>query len=271
MTNTTTKAIIDAELNSLVFNEALKSRVRNHVMQHSKSNVFPVFLRRVAACFAILMLCGTTVYAGYYIFNKISVNDEVLPALDEMEVVEVNRLNAKADEYGVIKINFNDYDDVSRILGVNLLNTNLSNNNAYMLGNITTNSKDYLMIQVDNYILGDTSGYKYIPEENRYEYTSGYEYASPISLSVDIILSEDQKQNGWETDYLGLYKFAENYTSAQGYRVDLVEDTVDGNEIENYVSEKCAVFVADGIRYTLRGRVSTEEMKNIVDSMKYGI
>jgi len=246
MTNTNTKAIIDKDLHSLVFNEALKSRVRNRVMQHSESEVFPVLLRRVAACFAILMLCGTTAYAGYYIFSAIAVNDEVLPALDEMEVVEVNSLNVKADEYGVIKIAFNDYDDVSRILGINLLNADLSDNNTCMSGNITTNNKDYLMINVDNYIPGDSS---------------------PISLSVDIILSEEQKQNGWETDYLGLYKFAGNYISEQGYRVNLVEDTADGNEAENYISEKCAVFVADGIRYTLRGRVSTEEMKNIVDSM----
>ena len=268
MTNTNTKAIIDEELHSLFFNAALKSRVRNCVKQHSESKVFPLLLRRVAVCFAIFMLCGTTAYAGYYIFNKISVNDEVLPALDEMEVVEINRLNEKADEYGVIEIDFTDYDDVSRILGINLLNTDLSKNNTYMLGNITTNNEDYLMIEVDNYILGDTSGYKYIPEENRYEYIRGNEYSSPISLSIDIILSEDQKQNGLEMDYLGLYKFAENYISEQGYRVDIIEDTVDGDEIENYVSEKCAVFVADGIRYTLSGRVSTEEMKKIVDSMK---
>ena len=34
------------------------------------------------------------------------------------------------------------------------------------------------------------------------------------------------------------------------------------------VSEKIAVFVSDGIRYTLKGRVSVDTMKTIVDTMK---
>ena len=40
------------------------------------------------------------------------------------------------------------------------------------------------------------------------------------------------------------------------------------NENEGVVSEKIAVFVSDGVRYTLKGRVSVETMKAIVDSMK---
>lgn len=34
------------------------------------------------------------------------------------------------------------------------------------------------------------------------------------------------------------------------------------------MSEKIAVFVSDGIRYTLKGRVSVDTMKTIVDTMK---
>lgn len=49
------------------------------------------FLKTVAASFAILMLGGTTVAAGYYFVNKISVNDEVLAELDEMHVVDIKR------------------------------------------------------------------------------------------------------------------------------------------------------------------------------------
>ena len=33
-------------------------------------------------------------------------------------------------------------------------------------------------------------------------------------------------------------------------------------------AKKCAVFVADGIRYTLCGRISMEMLKEIVDSME---
>jgi len=59
-------------------------------------------------------------------------------------------------------------------------------------------------------------------------------------------------KNGWDTDYLGIYEFKENYVSAQGYKVNLIEDTTGEDNVENYVSEKCEVFAANGIQYTLR-------------------
>lgn len=37
------------------------------------------------------------------------------------------------------------------------------------------------------------------------------------------------------------------------------------------MSEKIAVFVSDGIRYTLKGRVSVDTMKIIVDTMKINL
>src|SRR5699024_11821155 len=61
-----------------------------------------------------------------------------------------------------------------------------------------------------------TYDYNYLPDENRYEYKSGSIYYSPVSLTVDIILSDSQLKNGWDTDYLGMYEYVESYTSAQG-------------------------------------------------------
>ena len=37
---------------------------------------------------------------------------------------------------------------------------------------------------------------------------------------------------------------------------------------EDYVSEKSAVFVADGVQYTIKGRTSMENIKRIVDSLE---
>lgn len=65
-----------------------------------------------------------------------------------------------------------------------------------------------------------------------------------------------------------MYRFAESYTSGQGYRVNLVERTLENGDTGNAVLEKSAVFVADGVEYTLRGRVSMETMKGIVETMK---
>ena len=35
-------------------------------------------------------------------------------------------------------------------------------------------------------------------------------------------------------------------------------------DLENYISEKAAIFVADGIRYSLKGRVSIDIIKSAV-------
>ena len=57
-------------------------------------------------------------------------------------------------------------------MGLDLLDTDLSQNNPYMLGNVSTDEKDFLIVTIDNYILGDTSNYHFIDEENRYSYDS---------------------------------------------------------------------------------------------------
>ena len=67
------------------------------------------FLKTVAASFAILMLGGTTVAAGYYFVNKISVNDEVLAELDEMHVVDIKKMEQPKDEFGTIEQDFVGY------------------------------------------------------------------------------------------------------------------------------------------------------------------
>lgn len=93
-------------------------------------------------------------------------------------------------------------------------------------------------------------------------------YKSPISLQADIILSETQLNNVWTTDYLGMYGFVEQFVSEQGYKVNLIEEKNDGNQPRNFVSKKTAIFVADGIRYTLTGRTTVDNIKQIVNSMK---
>lgn len=122
---------------------------------------------------------------------------------------------------------------------------------------------------MDNYIIGDTSKFHYLKEEKRYEYEEGEKYSSPISLNIDLILSDEQLENGLNTDYLGMYKSIEEYKSEQGYKVNLIEET-NGSKASDkgIVTRKIAIFVSNGIRYTLKGQVSTDTMKEIVDTMK---
>lgn len=257
------KEQINVELHSVTLNDHMKERIKKQ-----KKHKHTFFMRYAAAIAAIIMLSGTTVFAGYYLLNKISVNETVLPELDNMEIIDTLSLAAGSDEYGMTNEQFTDYNALQRKMGISLLDSELAKDDSYIQGKVMTDNKDFAIITIENYILGDTSNFNYLADEGWYQYEHGEEYYSPVSLTVDLILSENQLATGWNTDYLGMYEYVESYTSSQGYKVNLIQDTTDEEKVSGYVSEKCAIFVVDGIRYTLKGRISFDTMRTIVDSMK---
>ena len=213
--------------------------------------------------FAIVF--SSTIYAVKLVNEQSKVNELELPELDPMKItkqIKNGERNIKSQS-----ISRENYKQIQEQLGVSLLNSELSKDDKYMISDIETDNKDYAIIKCDNYILGDTSNYSY-NEEGFYSFDEGNLYKSPISLQADIILSETQLNNVWTTDYLGMYGFVEQFVSEQGYKVNLIEEKNDGNQPQNFVYKKIAVFVADGIRYTLTGRTTVENMKQIVNSMK---
>ena len=292
--NINMKDTSDRELECIVLSEEMKSRIRKKAVSRRRDGV----LKWAVVFAAAVILGGTGAAAGYRMLITHSVNGEVLPELDPMRVVEIHipegqpaafasaeqpaapapaeqpdsagqgELTGVPDEYGMIQKDYKDYRKIQEELGIHLLDTELSANNPYMQGHIMTDGSDFAMITVENYILGDTGRYQFLEEENRYAYESGNVFLSPISLTVRLVLSEEQLNRGWDWEYLGMYRFAESYTSGQGYRVNLVERTLENGDTGNAVLEKSAVFVADGVEYTLRGRVSMETMKGIVETMK---
>ncbi|MCI5999987.1 MAG: hypothetical protein MRZ23_00525 [Finegoldia magna] len=213
--------------------------------------------------FAIVF--SSTVYAVKLVNEQSTVNELELPELDSMKItkqIKNGERNIKSQS-----ISRENYKQIQEQLGVSLLNSELSKDDKYMISDIETDNKDYAIIKCDNYIIGDTSNYSY-NEEGFYSYDEGNLYKSPISLQADIILSETQLNNVWTTDYLGMYRFVEQFVSEQGYKVNLIEEKNDGNQLQDFVSKKTAVFVADGIRYTLTGRTTVDNIKQIVNSMK---
>lgn len=88
-----------------------------------------------------------------------------------------------------------DYETIQNELEIDLLNSTLSQNNPYMLGKIKTDNKDFAILSFENYILGDTGNYNYLSNEDFYTYDHGEDYYSPVSLTVDIMLSEAQMKN----------------------------------------------------------------------------
>lgn len=258
------KCQIDKELEYIHMNDNLKKKIREKA---NKKN-FNKLMNSIAACLAIFLMTGTTVFVGYQIYNKMMVNDTVLPELDQMYNVAFGDIDIETDEYGMVNAEINDYQEMQNAIGVSLLNSKMVENNDYIQGRLMTDKKDFAIITVENYIIGDTSEFVYNAEEDFYSYKHGKEFYSPVTLTVEIMLSEEQMKNGWEMDYLGMYNFVENYISEDGYKVNVIEDTIGEEHVEDFVTEKCMVFVANGIRYTLKGRTSINNMKYIVDTMK---
>ncbi len=213
--------------------------------------------------FAIVF--SPTVYAVKLVNEQSKVNELELPELDSMKITkQIKNIEKSIKLQSISRMN---YKQIQEQLGVSFLNSELSKDEKYMISDVETDNKDYAIIKCDNYIIGDTSNYSY-NEEGFYSYDEGNLYKSPISLQADIILSQTQLNNVWTTDYLGMYSFVEQFVSEQGYKVNLIEEKNDGNQPQDFVSKKIAVFVADGIRYTLTGRTTVDNMKQIVNSMK---
>ncbi|MSB16819.1 hypothetical protein [Finegoldia magna] len=221
----------------------------------------------IALCMVIFAIVfSSTVYAVKLVNEQSKVNELELPELDSMKITkQIKNREKNIKPQSISRMN---YKQIQEQLGVSLLNSELSKDDKYMISDVETDNKDYAKIKCDNYILGDTSNYSYNEEDGFYSYDEGNLYKSPISLQADIILSETQLNNVWTTDYLGMYGFVEQFVSEQGYKVNLIEEKNDGNQPQNFVSKKIAVFVADGIRYTLTGRTTVDNMKQIVNSMK---
>ena len=220
----------------------------------------------IALCMVIFaVVFSSTVYAVKLVNEQSKVNELELPELDSMKITkQIKNIEKSIKPQSISKMN---YKQIQEQLGVSLLNSELSKDDKYMISDVETDNKDYAIIKCDNYILGDTSNYSY-NEEGFYSFDEGKLYKSPISLQADIILSETQLNNVWTTDYLGMYGFVEQFISEQGYKVNLIEEKNDGNQPQDFVSKKTAIFVADGIRYTLTGRTTVDNMKQIVNSMK---
>ena len=263
------KAELDRELKDIRLTGAVREKIHRAVngadKRQRKSGSLKV-MRIAAACAAVIVLGSTTVYAGYQLLNRINVNDQTLPELDPMKKITAQAFPGDADEYGVIDADYSSYDEVNALLGGVFLDSDLEGENPYMQVNVHTDNKDYGTVKVENYLVGDTENYRLVEDIGRYNCDPGEEYASSVSLEVDYMLSSEQEAHGWDHDYLGYYQYLDSYVPAQGYKVNLIEDTV--NPDPDFVTEKIAVFVADGVRYELKGRVPEETMKEIVDSMK---
>lgn len=212
-----------------------------------------------------VILLGSTVQAGYTLYNRwLKINGETLPELESMQKVEVNPMSEDYKEKSSYEKQYESYEALQKDLGVRLLHTDMADNNSSMIITRKTDNVHWTQIKIVAYIVGDVTGMKRIEGRNQYTWTPGENYFSPIDLSIDIITSQEQLEIGWDKEYLGAYDFVESYQTQQGYKVNILSS---GKSHTKPTYQ--AVFVADGARYTVRGKVDIELLKEILNSFNY--
>lgn len=211
------------------------------------------------------VVLGSTAQAGYTLYNRwLKMNGETLPELESMQLIEVNPLSEENKVNSSYEKQYDSYEDLQGELGVELLHSDMANNNSSMLITRKTDNVHWTQIKVVAYIVGDVTGMKRIEGRNQYTWIPGKEFSSPIDLSIDIISSQEQLEIGWDKEYLGPYDFVESYQTQDGYKVNILSSG-ESNTKPMYQ----AVFVADGIRYTIRGKVDIALLKDILNSFCY--
>ena len=122
------KAELDKELKEIWLSGEMKQKIRSAVQKDAEKKNrrgYQRFLRTAAAFAAVIVLGGTTVYAGYRFLNKINVNDQTIPELDPMKKITAQALPGEADEYGSIDADYSSYDEVNGLLGGVFLDSDL--------------------------------------------------------------------------------------------------------------------------------------------------
>lgn len=234
------KKKIDNELEEVCFSHLMREKVICSLNRNKKwTRSIP---RGIVLAGVMMLMSGIVVLASYFT-HPISINGEKQPELDEMNVVKMEIHPSDI---------FISYDSMMKLADIKLLDSDVAGDIGGEYITRQTDYEDYCVIKVEDYFVENE-------EKNIY---------SPVSLEIHLILSEEQLSRGWEIEYLGYYEHVETYVSKQGYRVNILE-SIDAtkNEIQGK-KEKRILFVADGIRYILKGKMEVETAKMLVDSME---
>lgn len=196
--------------------------------------------------------------ATYFFHWQTTVNKQALPDLDQMTVYPY------AME-GYVQKRYDSYKELKNELSFPLLDSEYSKDAEILYAEYISDpyNSGLQEILVTGFILGDARLIDISEDKSKCTWKFGKEFSYPVDLQIEILSDEKQAAKHPITAHFdGDFKFIEQYISKQGYKVNLIGTTSDSKDFH-------AVFVADGIRYTLRGGVTLEKMKEIVDSMQY--
>lgn len=225
-------------------------------------------MKKFIVFLAVIALCVGTVFARIALSpSAVTVNAKDAPPLGEMKLITVKQAsNLKESEIASIPGLYQYYGSIAEIaqdLNIQLLDTVYAQDNPYAIFKYRTDGENWHVINAAAYIIGDVKMGEKLANSDDYDYQSGEEFISPIDLTIEFIGSEEQYELGFGVEYLGEFRLLESYQSPNGYPVNILRSAV-GTDVPKLT----AIFVADGIRYTLSGHVRLQTMKDIIASEK---
>ena len=236
------------------YENRINGLLANLPRENENPPVFTKILAMVAGLVVVVSLsfCGYIVIAGDSDAQKVTIEES---EIDNMYVIKVKQIHAEKDENGFIEYKWESYNAMQEGLGISLLRSDDEFSGEIMEINDKTDNEDYHMIYIDNFA-----------------YVENGKNSTLLDLEISIRCSTAQSSKGLITEYLGNYQRRGEYVSKQGYQVIFVgnqifpwqtldDDTVNG--------ELISIFVADGILYQFSGKVSINQMKEIIDLLHY--
>lgn len=223
------KEQIDYELENITFQFDM-GKAKKSKHKRLRYNILTIVI--------VLILFGSTAQAGFNLYDRwLKINGKTLPELASMKIVEVHPMSEDYRVDDTYEKEYDSFEGLQKDLGVRLLCSDRIEEDATVRITRTTDNENWTKIKI---------------------------VSSPIDLSIDMILSPEQLRIGWDKEYLGPYEFVESYQTKAGYKANILKSGY-ANERPMYQ----AVFVADGIRYTIRGNVDIEIMKGILNNFQY--
>lgn len=228
--------------------------LRNHKWNYKK-------VKEIVFC---MLCCGIIVFVCVkHSYEKSGVNVSQFSEIEEMEVKNVQVISARKNKADNFEKQFEKYEQLQVELGITLIDSILAMNNSKMLIDYESDHKNWIIVDITGFIMGDVNHLEKIDGKNIYAYVPDVIYDEPIDMKIDIVTSKAQMEAGWELEYLGCYEYEKLYITEHGTKVIIIVDT-SYNDMRR--SKRKAVFVYDGIRYTLTGEVELQIMESIIES-----
>ncbi len=256
----TLKQALDMELSEL----KLSQEKKDVVLSKRQKVSFGRHISKAACVCMLIMLGGTSVYAGQRLYNKIQVNQMNTSILDDMQVKNVRYIKTSENKNGDYEAKYSDYSTLQKDINLRLLTSPMQDKDGNMMIRYLSDNENWVSIKIGAYITGDCTDIQMTEDEKSYTYTAGLEYGSPIDMEIDIMTSEEQKAAGWDREFLGSYNSARDMIIA-GVKVNFIVEYSKDNEESR--TKSIAVFVKDGIRYVMSGKISEEKMEEIILTM----